>query len=395
MISKLQKFTEGLALDILGVAIVVSASIAMGYHETVIAGVPIGIFSTVGAAFSMMATRLVTKRNNLGNLIGVLTTVNTTIVDYYLGNQAALLTYPVSFFGNLASFWFWRKKGNRTPRKFDQWYFVNAGIATIMALVLNYIGFSGYLSHAIQDSDMAKFWVTTIITALTFSGMLNMPRMYADTWGFYEVYNGFKLYQNILFGNIAYVAKYIFYIVNAFLGWIVWHQVRKRESHAIQTINNSQNPSLFRKRFGFFTLLSAWTGLQAMLVLMIAISTWILFQNGHPMDAVFAAMAVGISWIGVLLFCPLYGATAALAAGLLDRNSSPKKHMYRYHWYLQIAFASIFLTGSALVYSWSPYLSFLSATSISIHFTIGLWVTKKRMQRHRADWNKPEAIEQS
>ncbi len=221
MISKLQKFTESVALDVLGVVIVVSASIAMGYHLTVIDGIPIGILSTVGAAFSMMATRLVTKRNNWGNLIGVLTTVNTTIVDYYLGNQAALLTYPVSFFGNIASFWFWRKKGNRTPRKFDNWYFVNAGIATVMAITLNYIGFSGYLEHDILQEDLAKFWVTTIITALTFSGTLNMPRMYADTWGFYEVYNGFKLYQNVLFGNIAYVAKYIFYLINALLGWLV------------------------------------------------------------------------------------------------------------------------------------------------------------------------------
>ena len=230
MISKLQKFTESVTLDVLGVVIVVSASIAMGYHLTVIDGIPIGILSTVGAAFSMMATRLVTKRNNWGNLIGVLTTVNTTIVDYYLGNQAALLTYPVSFFCNIASFWFWRKKGNRTPRKFDNWYFVNAGIATVMAIILNYIGFSGYLAHEIWHEDLAKFWVTTIITALTFSGTLNMPRMYADTWGFYEVYNGFKLYQNVLFGNIAYVAKYIFYLINALLGWLVWHQVRRAET---------------------------------------------------------------------------------------------------------------------------------------------------------------------
>ncbi len=115
MISKLQKFTESLTLDVVGVVIVVGASMAMGYHLTVIDGIPIGILSTVGAAFSMMATRLVTKRNNWGNLIGVLTTVNTTIVDYYLGNQAALLTYPVSFFGNIASFWFGVKRATERP----------------------------------------------------------------------------------------------------------------------------------------------------------------------------------------------------------------------------------------------------------------------------------------
>ena len=43
MISKLQKFTESVTLDVLGVVIVVSASIAMGYHLTVIDGIPIGI----------------------------------------------------------------------------------------------------------------------------------------------------------------------------------------------------------------------------------------------------------------------------------------------------------------------------------------------------------------
>ena len=46
--SRLQKFTESVTLDVLGVLIVVSASIAMGYHLTVIDGIPIGILSTVG-----------------------------------------------------------------------------------------------------------------------------------------------------------------------------------------------------------------------------------------------------------------------------------------------------------------------------------------------------------
>ena len=93
----IQKVTESIAMDVFGVTIVVTASLAMGYHLTVINGLPIGVMSTVGAAFSMMATRLVTKRNNTGNLIGILTTVNTAFVDYYLGNQAAMLTYPISF----------------------------------------------------------------------------------------------------------------------------------------------------------------------------------------------------------------------------------------------------------------------------------------------------------
>ena len=83
--SQIQKFTESTALDILGVGIVISVSLALGFHKTVINGLPIGIMSVAGAGFSMLATRLVTKRNNIGNLIGVMATINSALVDYYLG----------------------------------------------------------------------------------------------------------------------------------------------------------------------------------------------------------------------------------------------------------------------------------------------------------------------
>ena len=65
--SRIQKLTESTGLDILGVGIVLTASIALGFHKTVINDLPIGIMSVVGAVFSMMATRLVTKRKNIGN----------------------------------------------------------------------------------------------------------------------------------------------------------------------------------------------------------------------------------------------------------------------------------------------------------------------------------------
>ena len=228
--SQIQAFTESSGLDVLGVAVVITVSLTLGFHKTVIDELPIGLMSVVGATFSMLATRLVTKRNNIGNLIGIAATINSAIVDYYLGNQAAFLTYPISFFGLIASYLFWKKKGNRTPRRFDRWYFINVMIAFSLAFVLNYIGFTGYLNHDIMPEDNLKFWITAIITGLTFFFFLNMPRMYADTWAFYEVYNGLKIYQNILFGNTAYVAKYIFYLFNALLGWIVWHQVRRKET---------------------------------------------------------------------------------------------------------------------------------------------------------------------
>jgi hypothetical protein len=39
------------------------------------------------------------------------------------------------------------------------------------------------------------------------------------------------LQQNILFGNVAYILKYTFYLFNAGLAWVVWHWIRKDEKN--------------------------------------------------------------------------------------------------------------------------------------------------------------------
>jgi len=226
--SKLQRITESKWMDLLGVALVIGVSVALGFHKTVRAGLPIGIFSTVGAAGSMMVTRLVTKRNNIGNLIGLVTSVNSAFVDYFLGNEAAFLTYPVSFAGAGISYWYWKRRKDRVPRKIDTIYFVNIAIAFLLGTALNYIGFTDFLKEPLGENT-SKFAVTAVITGITYSGILNTPRMYADSWASWQVYNILKLYQNLLFGNIAFVAKYCFYLVNASFAWIVWHGVRKRE----------------------------------------------------------------------------------------------------------------------------------------------------------------------
>jgi len=103
MLARLKQITESKWMDVVGVTTVLAASIALGLHKTVVAGLPIGILSTVGAAVSMMGTRWATKRKNWGNAVGVVTSVNSAIVDYFLGNKAASLTYPVSMIGNAVS----------------------------------------------------------------------------------------------------------------------------------------------------------------------------------------------------------------------------------------------------------------------------------------------------
>ena len=212
-------------MDALGVLLVLLISFALGFHKTVRQDIPIGIFSTFGAAGSMMVTRLVTKRNNIGNLIGLLTAVNSAFVDYYLGNDAAFLTYPISFIGAGVSSLYWKRRKDRVPRKIDAIYFINIAIAFALGIALNYVGFTDFL-RAPLGANTAKFTITAIITGITYSGILNTPRMYADSWASWQVYNVLKLYQNVLFGNIAYVAKYAFYLINATLAWVVWHRVR-------------------------------------------------------------------------------------------------------------------------------------------------------------------------
>jgi nicotinamide riboside transporter PnuC len=223
---RLKNLLESTFLDVLGVALVIGVSVALGFHNTVVNGLPIGWFSTVGAGVSMMVTRLVTKRNNIGNLIGLLTAVNSAVVDYYLGNEAAILTYPISFLGAGVSYLYWKRRPNRIPRKIDKIFFYNIAIALLLAVGLNYVGFTNFLSEPIGDK-WSKFLVTSAITAITYSGILNTPRMYADTWASWQIYNVLKLYQNILFGNVAYILKYCFYLFNAALAWFVWHWIRR------------------------------------------------------------------------------------------------------------------------------------------------------------------------
>lgn len=232
-----QRISESVWLDVIGVGVVVAASVGLGYHETVIDGWPIGWFSTVGVAVSMLATRLVTRRNNWGNAIGLAATINSAFVDYALGNKAAFLTYPITFIGNAFSVWYWSKRPHRTPSPVNFRYFRNMVIAAALALLLNHLGYTQFWSSPIESGDFGKFLLTSAVTALTFSGLFNTPGLYADSWIFWQFYNVLKLVQNGVFGNIAYVAKYIFYLFNAALAWFVWRFLMK-----IGKNDSSQSP---------------------------------------------------------------------------------------------------------------------------------------------------------
>jgi hypothetical protein len=95
-----------------------------------------------------MATRLVTKKNNIGNLISTCNTLLSGSIDYLLGNIGAILTYPISFFGNYFAFRIWKKK--QYLNAIDRIFFRNMVIGLLLSLVLNYIAFITFSDKAID-----------------------------------------------------------------------------------------------------------------------------------------------------------------------------------------------------------------------------------------------------
>jgi nicotinamide riboside transporter PnuC len=172
----------------------------------------------------MLATRLVTKKNNFGNLISTCNTLLSGGIDFLLGNIGAVLTYPVSFFGNYFAFKIWKKK--QYLNSIDLIFFRNMGIGILLSFVLNYIAFTNFSTGAI---DWKLFFIIAVPAGISFGGTFNLGRMYPDNWFNWQVYNAFKIVQNLMLLNIANTIKYVFYMVNAILGYITWNDDKKRQ----------------------------------------------------------------------------------------------------------------------------------------------------------------------
>ena len=113
----IRKFVLSSYLDVFGAVLVFAVTLYKGFHQTlyykgeILFGTPVselwsyilngayplGIMSTIGAVFSLLSTRLIGKQNNIGNGIGVATTVNSGANDFLFGNLSAVVTYPLTF----------------------------------------------------------------------------------------------------------------------------------------------------------------------------------------------------------------------------------------------------------------------------------------------------------
>ena len=234
-IQVIKSITNSTYLDFIGLAIVITASIVLGYHNTEykfsFQGKNyvffLGYVSIINTGLSMIGNRLVTKRNNIGNFLATCNTFLSGSIDYLLGNVGAILTYPVTFIGNFLVFRAWKK--STVLRSIDFIFYRNLILGFAFSLVLNYIAFK-YLSD--KPIDWRLFFAIAIPAGLTFGGTFNTARMYPDNWFMWQIYNLTKLIQNLLQMNIANCAKYIFYFFNAIIGYITWDDDKKIESNS-------------------------------------------------------------------------------------------------------------------------------------------------------------------
>jgi len=231
-IQTIKAITNSQYLDIIGLVIVLVGSITLGYHKTEIPihinsityTFPLGIFSIVNVGFSMVSTRLVTKKNNVGNFIGTLNTALSGAIDYLLGNAAAILTYPISFVGNYVAFRFWKKK--RVLNSIDGIFYRNLFLGMVLSLILNYLGFSYFSDKPI---DWKLFFAIAIPAGISFGGTFNNSRMYPDNWFMWQLYNLSKIVQSVMILNIANTIKYVFYFFNAIIGYITWNDDKEKK----------------------------------------------------------------------------------------------------------------------------------------------------------------------
>ncbi len=232
IITTIKKITNSTYLDFIGLAIVLAASLTLGYHNTEIdftfQGTKyvffLGYVSIVNTGFSMIGNRLVTKKNNFGNLITTCNTFLSGSIDYLLGNAGAILTYPVSFIGNYLVFKAWKK--SKMLRSIDFIFYRNILLGFFFSILLNYIAFK-YIAQT--PIDWKLFFAIAIPAGITFGGTFNTARMYPDNWFLWQFYNLAKIVQNILLMNVANVAKYAFYFFNAIIGYITWNDDKKAQ----------------------------------------------------------------------------------------------------------------------------------------------------------------------
>lgn len=235
MKKSLKLFATSKWFDLLGVALVVGIAIASGYLNSRLdkfvdwgpwtALVPFGLISVTNVGISMLSTRFTGKLSKWGNYLGIVNTVLSGVIDYILGNKAAIITYPVTFLIYTLAIKKWEASQEGKPNQMSQKQLkVVATILTIVAFVFafatNYIGYGGNMNPLT--------YITTIAFGLSLvANALNALKL-STQWSFWLIYNLVQLAKAGIQGNFANVGKYIFYIVNSLGALFVWNEDERK-----------------------------------------------------------------------------------------------------------------------------------------------------------------------
>ena len=229
MKQKLKQFATSQWFDLFGVLLVLTIAISAGYHNTWLNQlvdwgawtvlVPFGWISVGNVAISMLSTRFTGKLSKLGNYLGIINAVLSGLIDYILGNKAAIITYPITFAIYLGAIYWWNKSQDGKANTFSKarlnWIVPTlVVVAFIFSYLTNYIGYQGNMN--------ALAYVTTVAFALSLvANGLNALKL-TTQWSFWLFYNFVQLVKALIQGNFANVGKYIFYILNSLGALFVW-----------------------------------------------------------------------------------------------------------------------------------------------------------------------------
>ena len=103
-------------------------------------------------------------------------------------------------------------------RKIDLRYYLIVALGMMIAYALVYLGFQLF-----GGLESTLFFHTVAITfGISLGANAANSLKYEETWLSWIIYNFVQLVKNIIQMNIANVAKYIFYLFNAFITLFDW-----------------------------------------------------------------------------------------------------------------------------------------------------------------------------
>jgi len=225
----LRKLVLSPYLDLFGALLVLGVCIARDFHQTIFfqgeiqfgiplreltgyvvqGAYPLGILSTIGAILSLMATRLVGRQRNLGNMFGVVTTINSGLNDFLFGNGSAAITYPLTFLIQTFAVSRWAK--GEQIRKRDKYFYIIVGVGLVLGFFLVFLGakvFGGRM-------DIGFLSTVSLAFGLSLGANFSNALKYEETWLSWIIYNIVQLVKNSMLMNLANVVKYVFYLFNA------------------------------------------------------------------------------------------------------------------------------------------------------------------------------------